>query len=209
VIPYSVVEAEVISRLEIDSSDASKARFNIPGNILEAWRRVVRDFPYESLRSCAQYDTATLKTSGIHTYAEDQYIRIFNVFVDYDNDKRNTVKGYRAIKRSQAMDMFAGKSFIAPSYDIDQIDESARNITIEPLPRVEVPNGLVLQVVLNVEEIGDEINLEYALLGPLVSMAVSLCAMVDNYNPEMVTLNRQDYIATLQSVLGKAQTNES
>ena len=210
-ISYDAIENEVLNNLDVDFADtASAKRFDTENKINEAYRRLVRDFPTARLIESGIYESQNFLTSGIHVMPKDHYLRIIDVFLDYDGSFKDNVKhGRKATEKARFPDMFVGALETQPTYELRNNASFVMDLNVEPKPSLEVTDGLTLFAVINdTFDSANPINLDYSLRGALVYLATSICAMVDYYNVDLAGLMLNSYNGILQESMGKVITNE-
>ena len=156
---------------------------------------MVRDFPIIRLRESGVYERQNLLTSGLHVMPKDHYLRILDVFVDYDGSFVDNIRhGRRAVDDSMVPDFFVGAVESQPTFQINNSESFVMTLAVEPKPLVEITDGLTLFVVVNSTfDSTHDINLDYSLRGSLVSMATYLCALVDYYNVDLAGIMLKNY----------------
>lgn len=207
-IPYSELTEEVVANLEIDSSDLD--RYQVVEKLNLAQWELINMLPFKwiaNIIKTTKFNLLAPSNPNNHLYQyPNDFVRYVEAWVDFSNsitrDNRGTpLYEWVADNHHLTIDQVATTKY--PFIDI----EREGGFEIRPAPTAAVTDGGAIRYVWRIPAI-DTLQpslLNYNLKPLLIHRATELCALVDNYRPELSAAQKTLFQETLQGFMPKRE----
>jgi len=201
---YSSLTGDVVSKLEIDSSDLS--RFRVVESLNSAQLSLLSILPKGHLRNAIKTTQMDLLQNVVRYQWPPDFIRILNVWLDYSNPISDTNEGVEALpfnKDDFHSNMRAVSTVNYPFYDV----HTEGGLELGTIPTANVTKGGRLRYVWRFPAISSSQKslLNISLRNLLVFRATSLSALVEDHKPDLAKKYGDLYDKELAQIMPKEE----
>lgn len=202
-IEYNTLKTEIIGKLEIDETDAT--RFDIDNGLAHAQRAILNALPIEFLSNAIKTVTFNLVNgTALYQFPTD-YSRFVNLWVDFVNAISSSNLGKQTTLYKNRGSYLSSPAALAttrfPYVDLDV----EGGMAIYPVPTVNVSSGARLRYIYQLPAPTSVQNclLNENLMNLLVYKATELCALIEEFNLDLSKKMGELYMTELKLFLPK------
>jgi len=178
--------AEVLHNLDMDNDAEAQEKFDVYNKLNEAQRAILRNAPVSQVDNILKTVTGNLQNGLPYYQWPSDFVRLSDLFVDYETSITDTNPGVEAIMppsgvfQIRNLDLQPSKTYPAMFY----VDGG---FELRPIPDRDVTDGFMLRYVYEPPAISatQDSLLRNDLRSALVFKATSLCAMVNSFDLNM------------------------
>jgi len=187
-IAYADVLAEVAGNLQMDPTDTELlSKFDILNKANAAQRAILRKAPVTQIDNILKSVTGDLSINVAYYQWPSDFIRVSDLWVDYDSTISDTNIGNEAVLAPKGI--FNARSLDKrPSQIYPSFFWVDGGFELRPIPDGNVTDGFMLKYVYEIPDMAPSTQdslLRSDLQNALVFKTTELCALVDEFSPEM------------------------